>query len=147
MRESFLKIALCAILICSATVGQESKQASTETGVEEVVIAADDELRKAKLKKDASALDSILAENFYEFDQNGNARDKAQAMDFFRKATIKSLITDAAQVRLTGNTAFVTGVQTEQNASGTEKTLFMRVWVKQNAKWQLAGSMQSRNSR
>jgi hypothetical protein len=41
----------------------------------------------------------------------------------------------------------VTGLQTEQNASGTDQMLFMRVWVKQGARWKLAGSMQTRSSR
>ena len=144
MRQILLVIPLLATY-CSFSFGQASQPRSNAPEAEEVVIAADDEFQQAKVKNDVAALERILAENFYETNQNGNSRNKAETIELFRKFPIKSLIRDAAQVRLTGNTAIVTGLQTEQNASGTDRMLFMRVWVRDNARWQLAGSMQYRN--
>ena len=145
MRENLRILTLCLAVVFSI-VGHGS-QAHAAEGDEEIVIKADDDFQTAKQKNDVAALDRILAENFYETNQNGNSRDKEEFLKLFQKFPIKSLMRDAAQVRLTGNTAIVTGMQTEQNASGTDRMLFMRVWVKDTSGWRLAGSMQSRSPR
>jgi hypothetical protein len=144
MRHNILIISV-ALVASSIAFGQRNRARSPEPEQEEVVIAAEDEFRKAKLKNDVAALERILGENFHEIDQNRNARNKKESIDFFRGSPITNSNMDAAQVRLTANTAIVTGVQTEQNTSGTERLLFMRVWIKQTGRWRLIGSMQYRD--
>jgi hypothetical protein len=56
------------------------------------------------------------------------------------------LTTDQADVRVVGNTAVVSGRQTERNPTGTDRMLFTRVYVKAGDKWQLLESMQFRDT-
>jgi len=63
----------------------------------------------------------------------------------FTQFKIASLTTDESQVRVTGDTAVVTGSQTETNECGVDRMRFMRVYVKGNRGWQLLASMQFRS--
>jgi len=101
----------------------------------------DEEFRLAKLKRDTATLTRILADNFYETNQNGNSRNKAQMIELFRDFTIGSLTTDAFEARITGDTAVVTGSQTEDS----DRMLFTRIYAKAPAGWQLLASMQFHN--
>jgi len=102
---------------------------------------ADEAYRFAKLHRDINALDLILAAGFNETNQNGNSRDKAQTIELWKTFSIDSLTTDTHQVRIAGDTATVTGTQTED---GTERMLFTRTYVKSPGGWQLLASMQYR---
>ena len=66
-------------------------------------------------------------------------RDKAEMIELWRTFSISSLTTDSHRVRFAGDTAMVTGTQTED---GTERMLFTRVYVKGPTGWQLLSSMQ-----
>jgi hypothetical protein len=107
----------------------------------------DEAFRIAKLKNDTAALDRLLAENFYETNQNGNSRNKAKTIELWAAFPIQSLTTDTSEVRLTGDTAVVTGSQTEVNGAGTDRMLFMRVYRNGASGWQLLAAMQFRNPR
>lgn len=87
----------------------------------------------------------IMADEFYETNQNGNGRDKNEILQLWANFRIKSLTTDSAQVRADGDTAAVTGRQTEVNATGIDRTLFTRVYVKRGGEWRLLSSMQFRD--
>jgi len=110
--------------------------------VEDDVMKTDEAYRLAKLHRDAQALDRILADEFSETNQNGRSRNKAQILELWRTFSIGSLTTDTFQVRVAGDTATVFGTQTE---NGTERMLFMRVYVKRPNAWQLLASMQFRD--
>ena len=112
---------------------------------DDAVMKVDEEFRLAKLHNDTAALSRVLADNFYETNQNGNSRNKAQIIELFTSFPIDSLTTDSSQVRVTGQTAVVTGTQTEGRGSGAEAMLFMRVYVNGPSGWQLLASMQYRN--
>jgi hypothetical protein len=116
--------------------------AAAQRSVEDQVMQVDEAYRIAKLKQDTAALDRILANGFNETNQNGNSRDKTQTLELWRSFSISSLTTDSFQVRVTGNTAKVTGTQTE---SGDERMLFTRVYISGPMGWQLLASMQFRD--
>jgi uncharacterized protein DUF4440 len=48
-------------------------------------------------------------------------------------------------VRITGDTAVVTGTQTEVNGMGTEHMVYMRVYVRSAGAWKLLANMQCIN--
>ncbi len=76
----------------------------------------------AKLKNDTSTLNQILADGFYEMNQNGNGRKKAETLDlWWRSFKISSLTTESFEVRVSADEAAVTGTQTE---NGDERMLF-----------------------
>jgi CYTH domain-containing protein len=116
--------------------------AGAQSSVEQQVMRVDDAYRIAKLNQDTAALDQILAAGFNETNQNGNSRDKAQTIELWRSFSISSLTTDSARVRISGDTAMVTGTQTE---NGAEHMLFTRVYVNAGGNWQLLSSMQFRD--
>jgi hypothetical protein len=116
--------------------------ADQPNAMEDQVMKADEAYRLAKLRRDTAGLDRILAAGFYETNQNGNSRDKAQTIDLWRTFTIASLSTDTFQVHVTGETAMVFGAQTE---NGSEHMLFTRIYVNTPAGWQLLSSTQFRN--
>jgi beta-lactamase regulating signal transducer with metallopeptidase domain len=116
-------------------------QAAASRGPEDEVIQVDEAYRLAKLNRDTNAMDRILADAFSETNQNGNTRDKAETIQLWKGFAISSLTTDTHKVQVTGDTAMVTGTQTE---GGTERMLFTRVFVKRPGGWQLLSSMQFR---
>jgi hypothetical protein len=109
------------------------------------VMRVDEEFRLAKLHNDTGTLGRILSENFYETNQNGNSRNKAQTIELWTSFPIRSLTTDSAELRITGQTAVVTGSQTELNSTGTDKMLYMRVYANGPEGWRLAACMQYRD--
>ena len=113
----------------------------------EDVMKVDEQFRLAKLQRDTGTLQRILAENFYETNQNGNSRNKAQTIDLWTTFTIDSLTTDSADVKISGDTAIVTGSQTEHNAAGVDRMLYMRVYARAVSGWQLLAAMQFRDPR
>ena len=117
-------------------------EARASGSVEDDVMKTDEAYRLAKLHRDTQALDRILADEFYETNQYGRGRNKAQSLELWRTFSIGSLTTDTFQVRLAGDTATVFGTQTE---NGTERMIFARVYVKRSNAWQLLASMQFRD--
>jgi hypothetical protein len=109
------------------------------------VMRVDEEFRLAKLHNDVATLGRILADNFYETNQNGNSRNKAQTIELWTSFPIRSLTTDSAEIRITGQTAVVTGSQTELNSTGTDKMLYLRVYANGADGWRLAACMQYRD--
>jgi limonene-1,2-epoxide hydrolase len=124
------------------TAGLAAAQPPASRSVEDDVMKVDEAYRLAKLNRDTRALDRILADAFNETNQNGNSRDKAETIELWKAFSISSLTTDTHQVRVAGDTATVTGSQTEDR---TERMLFTRVYVKGSSGWQLLASMQFRN--
>lgn len=111
------------------------------------VMKVEEQFRLAKLNRDTQVLGVILADNFHETNQNGNSRTKAQTIELWTSFAIDSLTTDSADVKITGDTAVVTGSQTEHNATGVDHMLFMRVYTRAGSAWQLLAAMQFRDPR
>jgi hypothetical protein len=131
---------MASVISCVPASGRPTADADQIMKVEE-------QFRLAKLNRDTRALDLILAEKFYETNQNGNSRNKAQTIELWTSFPIDSLTTDSADVKITGDTAVVTGSQTEHNGSGVDRMLCMRVYVRAGSTWQLLAAMQSRDPR
>ena len=109
------------------------------------VLQTDAGWQEAKLKADLSALARIMADDFYEMNQNGNGRDKSETLRLWANFRITSLTTDSTEVRIDGDTALVNGTQTEVNATGVDRMVFTRVYVRRGGDWRLLSSMQFRN--
>jgi hypothetical protein len=110
------------------------------------VLRVDEQFRQAKLDNDVRAMADLLSDEFFEMNQNGNGRDKTEALDLWTSFKISSLVTERATIRLAGDQATMTGQQTEVNGSGTDRMLFTRVYVRSGADdWKLLSSTQFRN--
>jgi hypothetical protein len=102
----------------------------------------DNTWQRAKQAADLAALDRLMADGFYEMNQYGRGRDRAEMLDLWRSFRIQSITTDSARVRLAGNIATVTGAQTERNNLGVERMLFVRVYMNDGKPWRLLSSTQ-----
>jgi hypothetical protein len=131
---------LAAATMCLTANGQRSAAADE-------VMKVDEQFRMAKLNRDTGTLGLILAENFHETNQNGNGRNKQQTIELWTSFPIESLTTDSADVKITGDTAVVTGSQTERNGGGVDRMLYMRVYIRDGSRWQLLSAMQFRDPR
>jgi ketosteroid isomerase-like protein len=109
------------------------------------VLAIDEAWQQAKTRADLSAMARIMADQFYEMNQNGNGRDKAAALALWATFRIESLTTGPRDVRVEGDAAAVTGTQTEVNGTGVDRMLFTRVYVRRGSEWRLLSSMQFRD--
>jgi hypothetical protein len=109
------------------------------------VLQIDNAWQQAKLNADLPMLSRIMADQFYEMNQNGNGRDKVATLELWNGFRIESLTTDSRDVRLADDTATVIGTQTEINGTGVDRMLFTRVYVRRGAGWQLLTSTQFRN--
>ena len=117
------------------------------TADEQAVMQAEEAYRLAKLNNDTAALDRVLADDFYETNQNGNTRDKAESVRLWVDFRITTLTTDTFSVRVSGGHAVVRGTQTETRGSFVDPMLFTRVYVRGANGWQLFSSMQAQNPR
>jgi hypothetical protein len=136
-----MKYVLVAAALALSPVGGQ------QTASQAAVMKADEAYRVAKLKNDIPAISRLLAADFYEMNQNGNGRNKAEATALWKAFRITSLKTDHADVSITGSTAIVRGEQTEENGTGIDRMLFMRTYTRVGANWKLLASMQFRNPR
>jgi uncharacterized protein DUF4440 len=110
------------------------------------LLARDEQWRQAKLANDLPLMAEVLSDDFFETNQNGNSRNKAQMLDLWSTFRIASLTTGSATIRLSGEAATISGQQTEVNATGTDRMLFTRVYVKdKNGNWRLLSSTQFRD--
>jgi TonB family protein len=97
------------------------------------------------VQNDAAALDLLLDAAYSGTNQDGSIRGKTETIDLWRTFRVSLLTLDAADVRVTGDLATVTGRQTEINATGTDTMLFTRVWRRTAGTWRLFSVTQFRD--
>ena len=140
-----LALALLIGTVAWLGVGPSAPQDINRDGVEAQIRDIEEQFRVAKLKNDVRTLDRILDNSFVETNQNGNSRTKAETVELFRFFPIRSLMTDSSMIRVSDNAAVVNGSQTEVNDTGTDRTLFTRVYIRSGDRWRLLASSQFRN--
>lgn len=134
-KATILTVACCSIL----GLGQTSQPSSTER---DEILKVEDAFRTAKLEKDVTALNRILADEYFGTNQYGRQRDKAKLIELFSSFHLSSLTVGKADVRVAGDIAIVTGSQSEENPAGKEEHLFTRIYVKRDGRWRLLSSTQ-----
>ena len=117
----------------------------TTFAAQAAVLGVDERFRVAKLTNDVRTMESLRSDDFFETNQNGNSRDKPEALELWTTFPIRSLTTERATIRLAGDVAMIAGQQTEVNGTGTDRMLFTRVYVRSGSTWQLLSSTQFRN--
>ena len=131
-----IAIAFTGLMVCQT---QDSNQKETD------ILSLDEDFRLAKTNNDTLALDKILADEFFEMNQNGNRRNKAETKELFGYFKIESLEIESSQVEFANGTAVVTGSQVEKNLSGEDRMIYQRVYIQQAGQWQLFASIQFRD--
>jgi uncharacterized protein (TIGR02246 family) len=104
----------------------------------------------AQKAKNADRLSEILADDWVSLDWDGSTTRKAEAVAHMKMAgySLESIEMGPMTVRVFGNTAVVTGSDTEKStqngrdASG--KYVWTDVFVKQNGKWRAVASQNTK---
>jgi ketosteroid isomerase-like protein len=119
--------------------------------------AAADELKQiendwtdAVKAKNAEKLGDILADGWVGLDWDGKTPDKAKALADLKAPgnSLDSFEMGPMKVRIFGNTAVVTGSDTEKSAENGKDTSGKYIWtdvfVKQNGKWRAVASQSTK---
>ena len=142
--------AVCLIVSTSVLAfGQEKK--SDAAAVEQTLMQIEREwsqvgTNKANIEKDTQTLDKFLADDWVGLDFQGTANTKATAIANLRSgaATTQSVELGSMKVRVFGNTAIVTGSDTEKSQykgkDSSGKYVWTDVFVNRNGKWQAVAS-------
>lgn len=151
-----LTIGLMVAALCAGAGFGQTQQAnrSKVTGAN---TAAADELKRienewasAAKSKDEAKLNDILADKWVEQTWDGKTIDKSTAMADMKKpdSNLENIEMGNMDVRLFGNTAVVTGSNTEKSKMNGKDTSGKYYWtdvfVKENGKWKAVASQSSK---
>src|SRR3954469_1052227 len=134
----------CVVLVLVAAVSTIGVSAQPAASVEQEVIRLKRTLEDAFVKKDRAVLDRSYAADYVYTHSNGSVLDKAQeiAQAISADANWSSISYDDLRVRVYGDAALISGVETLQGKSkgyvpGPRR--FTDVWLKRNGRWHEVG--------
>src|ERR1035441_9238849 len=138
----------CVLAVCSLSAfGQAKSEApKTSASVEQVLMQMERDWTKAGLNKDAAALGRIIADDWSSIDFQGKIETKAQALADLKSgsSTLQSVELGEMKVRVFGNTAVVTGSDTEKSTykgkDSSGKYVWTDIFVNRNGHWQAVSS-------
>lgn len=116
------------------------------SSVEQTLMQMERDWAQAGIKKDASAIDKILADDWSGIDYEGTTYTKAESLADLKSgvSTTQSYDFGPMKVRVFGNTAVVTGTDTEKSTykgkDTSGKYAWMDVYVMLNGRWQAVAS-------
>jgi ketosteroid isomerase-like protein len=114
--------------------------------VEQNLMQMERDWTQAGLKKDAATLDKIIADDWVAIGFDGKTVTKAELMADLKSgaSATQSIELGAMKVRVFGNTAVVTGSDTEKSTykgkDSSGKYLWTDVFVMRQGRWQAAAS-------
>ena len=141
MKQLFVVGALLAMAI--PAFGQAKADTSS---VEKSLMQMERDWTQAGLKNDAAALEKIVADDWVGIDFEGKAITKAESLADMKSgaSTVQSVELGPMKVRVFGNTAVVTGSDTEKSTykgkDSSGKYVWTDVFVMRNGHWQAAAS-------
>ena len=118
--------------------------------VEQTLMQMERDWAQAGLKKDAAAMDKIVADDWIGTDSEGKSSTKAEGMADLKSgaAALQSIEVGAMKVRVFGNTAVVTGSDTEKSSYKGKDTSGKYAWtdvfVMRQGHWQAVASHSSK---
>src|SRR5579871_1749326 len=137
-------------LVLAATTAMLSQAKNDKNSAEQTLIQMEHDWSQADTQKDAAALNRILAEDWIGIDFEGTVLTKPQALKGISSdaASLESTVLRDMKVRVYGNTAIVTGTDTEKGEyhgkDSSGKYLWTDVFVKRNGKWQAVSSQSTK---
>ena len=135
-----------ALVIGAVVLSIRTSGAQPAPSVEQTIVQMEKDLLQANIKKDAAALDRMVADDFVVIDFTGRTITKAEALKDLKDG---ASVTQSAEfgplkVRVYGDTAIVNGSDTEKSTyKGKDSTgtyVWTDVFVKRNGRWQLVTS-------
>jgi ketosteroid isomerase-like protein len=144
-----MKPVLFAILLLSLTLFAPAK---TTKPVEQILIQLEHDWSDADVKKDVSALNRILADDWIGIDFEGTVMTKPEVLRQVSarndETATESTVLGEMKVRIFGNMALVTGKETEKSRYKGEDSSGEYIWtdffVLRNGRWQAVSSQSTR---
>jgi ketosteroid isomerase-like protein len=143
---------LVAVLLMagsSMALADNAKAADTAP-IEKTILQMERDWTAAGLKKDFATLDRIIADDWVAIDFQGKAITKAQSIADLKSgsSTNQSVQLGDMKVRVFGNTAVVTGSDTEKSTykgkDSSGKYVWTDVFVNRNGRWQAVASQSTK---
>jgi ketosteroid isomerase-like protein len=141
-------IASVFLLLSLTAVSGQSK--NPRNSVEQILIQLEHDWSDADLHKDSGALSRILADDWIGIDFEGTVLNKLQALQGIASdsGSLESTVLRDMKVRVYGDTAVVTGTDTEtgdyhgKDSSG--RYMWTDVFVRRGGRWQAVSSQSTR---
>lgn len=143
--KSILTAALVALALPLCALAQEKDSSNINTVIQEI-LKAEREQREAYLRRDVAATSLLVADEFVLTIQGGEIGNKANLLTFLKEEPADptlSLTSEDTQVKVSGDTAIVTGRRIERrrrpdnNQEGVAYARYTRTYVKRDGRWQL----------
>lgn len=136
------------LLVCLLALSGQSQNDSKS--VEQTLIRIEHDWSQADVKKDAAALNRILADDWIGIDFEGTVLTRPEALKDIGSdsASLESTVLGDMKVRVYGNTAIVTGTDTEKSQyhgkDSSGKYLWTDVFVLRKGRWQAVSSQSTK---
>jgi ketosteroid isomerase-like protein len=143
--KNILATLLMLVAVSSVGLAQRQSKKSDRVNVEQEVLKAEREEREAYLRRDAKALERMVADEFV-FTATNERGSKAMFLTFIRETPgdpTLTLTSEDTHVSVNGDTAVVVGRRVERrrrrdnNAEGVAYARYARTYVKRQGRWQL----------
>ena len=144
-----MKPILPACLLLAATVPFGHGKSDTNP-VEQTLIHMEQDWSQADIQRDATALNRILADDWIGIDFEGTILNKVQALNGIGSGSgsLQSTVLRDMKVRVYGNTAVVTGTDTEKGEyhgkDSSGRYCWTDVFVRRNGRWQAVSSQSTK---
>ena len=152
-RTAVICVLLAMTMSCQKDVGRTPSTTSgppPQENVEQVLMQMEREWAEAPVKRDAAALDRIIADDWICITWDGETVRKAQVIEDAKSGanTAQSQTLGPMTVRVFGDTAVVTGsISGKSQYQGRDMSghyLWTDVFVKRNGSWQAVASQTTR---
>jgi len=143
------KLIFTAALLLSVVLFARAKTSQT---VEQILIRMEHAWSEADVKKDAATLNRILADDWIGIDFEGTVMTRAEVLKqvsaHAADTATESTVLGEMKVRVYGNTALVTGKETEKSRYKGEDSSGEYIWtdvfVLRNGRWQAVSSQSTK---
>ena len=134
------------ILLLTASLSSGGQNHATETGESARILALENLWNQAELKRDARALELLLANTFVYTDSDGSFMNRTQWLAHVKRGDdhYEQLGNEGQVVQLYGDAAVVTGAYRERiklaGKTVVQRGRFTDTWVKQGGEWKCVAS-------
>ena len=139
-----MSVCSCRTSTTTSSAPDPAPTPGTGDNVEQTLKQIERDWTDAWMKRDSSVLDRIIADDFSLVSPDGTLTKAGILAELKSDPPIASMILDPMTVRVFGDTAVVTGGDTETEAgkNTSDHFLWLTVFVKRNGRWQAVASQE-----
>lgn len=143
--KQFLVVTFLAVALSVLAFGQATDKKSASKPEAEIM-KIEDQWVQSRATKDPTMSKDLLADDYLGATVTGQALTKQQFIDSVTAGTLFAGKAEQMErkVRIYGDTAVSTGIVTGVAPNGTDKTRYIRVYLKRNNKWRLVAAQGTR---